>query len=485
MRCLSRLLRNLPQHYRSLSNTPLSAEDLLLRATNGDISYTARDLIQAGSRSDRASLIPHTATQAVCDAYRAYDNDHQRTEFLVTLARDMNLNHDATTEAISKASQLNTTKDTPERIRRVTTHLRKTLTPAYETLFSRMLAQVPDGMEFLVDLRADLLRNIRHLSKPKNKEQDKDQDQDKEITIETIRYLKDLDANLKQNMTEWFSMSFLRLERVTMDMPGHVLDKIVQGEKVHPIESFDSLRQRLGDGRRCYAFFHPSLPRIPLAFVHVALLSGIADRMDVITGDDASSAHENKADSAIFYSISSTQAGLSGVDLGNFLIKNVAKDIQKELPNVCHYSTLSPVPGLTGWMKRRGVQLLREGNISNVDTTAGQRVANLLEEKKHNVRARDLDVEDCTIVGQAAAHYLYNEKLRGRIMCPVGNFHVRNGAEAWRLNVHGGDHTERGALSSYGIMVNYKYNLDQVEENNERYVLSGDVKIGDGFDEWL
>ena len=63
------------------------------------LTAAARDLIQAGSRSDRASLIPHTATQAVCDAYRAYDNDHQRTEFLVTLARDMNLNHDATTEA--------------------------------------------------------------------------------------------------------------------------------------------------------------------------------------------------------------------------------------------------------------------------------------------------------------------------------------------------------------------------------------------------
>jgi hypothetical protein len=130
-------------------------------------------------------------------------------------------------------------------------------------------------------------------------------------------------------MIEWFSMSFLSLERVTMDMPGHVLDQIVQGEKVHPIETFASLRQRLGSGRRCYAFFHPSLPKVPLAFVHVALLNEIADRMDVITGDEiVEMDDESEATTAIFYSISSTQPGISGVDLGNFLIKRVARELQ-------------------------------------------------------------------------------------------------------------------------------------------------------------
>jgi malonyl-CoA decarboxylase len=501
---LHRICRH--QHHllrRCLSTTasadvPLSAEALLLRATAGDPTYVARDLIKTGHRVS-SDLIPHTATQAVCDAYRAYDDDTQRTDFLVTLARDMHLDHADTTDAIQAASAL-THSDTPDRHRRVTSQLRKTLTPAYETLFSRMLAQVPDGMSFLVDLRADLLRNIRRLSRNSTSSSSNNINND----VKTLRYLKDLDMNMKRSMMEWFSMSFLSLEKVTMDMPGHVLDKIVMGEKVHPIDTFAALRQRLGHGRRCYAFFHPSLPRIPLAFVHVALLDEIADRMDVITGDDLSPTNEQKATAAIFYSISSTQPGLSGVDLGNFLIKRVAKDVSRELPCVTEYSTLSPIPGLKQWMTRRGVQLLRDGAIEGVDVALGTKVAHFLEEleqlkelkelkesKKESkeqvvlLRARDMDEDVRHVVGKAAAHYLYHEKLRGKMMCPVGNFHVRNGAEVWRLNVEGGDYTQRGASNSYGVMVNYKYNLCDVEENNEQYVLSGTVKSSEQFQTWL
>ncbi|MEQ2209131.1 hypothetical protein XENOCAPTIV_024787, partial [Xenoophorus captivus] len=36
----------------------------------------------------------------------------------------------------------------------------------------------------------------------------------------------------------------------------------------------------------------------------------------------------NKINSAIFYSISSTQAGLQGVELGNYLIKRVVRELQ-------------------------------------------------------------------------------------------------------------------------------------------------------------
>jgi len=406
-------------------HSPISTEQLLLRATAGDPTYTARTLIELGSKSNPEALIPHTATRAVCDTYNNYTHDAQRTNFLVTLARDMNLDDVAVATAVGAASQINP-GTAPERVRRVTTNLRKTLTPAYETLFSRMLAQVPGGMMFLVQLRADLLRNIRTLSKHADSTSD---------SVDTLRYLKDLDTNLKRNMVEWFSMSFLRLERVTMDMPGTVLDQIVQEEKVHPIENFGQLRLRLGHGRRCYAFFHPSLPKIPLAFVHVALLDSIADGMNVITGKQASTLHEEEATSAIFYSISSTQPGLSGVDLGNFLIKRVAQDIQETLPNVQHYSTLSPIPNFSAWMKRAGVDLLKQGQISNVSSHDGALVAQELEKNNHMVRAKECAPRTTAVLGKAAAHYIVHEKLRGKMLCPVGNFHVRNGAEAWRLNV--------------------------------------------------
>jgi malonyl-CoA decarboxylase len=480
---------------------PLSTEQLLLRATAGDPTYTARTLIQIGNKSNPDSLIPHTATQSVCDAYRAYDNDILRTKFLVTLAKDMYIDEGNLTSALNAASKMSENTP-PERVRRVVSNLRTTLTPAYETLFTRVLAQVPDGMNFLVDMRGDLLRNIRLLQKKKQKLKkkagdnhkasadsgDKGEDSDKDIlneTNENIRYLNDLDTNLKRNMIEWFSMSFLKLERVTMEMPGTILDQIIQEEKVHPITSFNQLKLRLGKGRRCYAFFHPSLPKIPLAFVHVALLDEIADNMNIITGDVPTTIDENDANCAIFYSISSSQPGLSGVDLGNFLIKQVANDISETLPNIKEYSTLSPIPNFSNWVKSTGINLLQNGSIPGISTQDSRQLITLLKKHDHFINASECNNEIQNIFGKVCGYYLYHEKLRGRMICPVGNFHVRNGAEAWRLNVSGGDSSKHGIKNSYGIMMNYKYILKNVEKNNEKYVLEGYIKTGQSFDQWL
>lgn len=57
-----------------------------------------------------------------------------------------------------------------------------------------------------------------------------------------------------------------------------------------------------------------------------------------------------QADTAVFYSISSTQKGLAGVDLGNFLIKQVAQRVLAEFPNVQMLVTLSPIPGFRAWL---------------------------------------------------------------------------------------------------------------------------------------
>jgi len=154
-------------------------------------------------------------------------------------------------------------------------------------------------------------------------------------------------------------------------------------------------------------------------------------------------------------SISSTQPGLSGVDLGNFLIKNVAKKLKSELPNLQYYSTLSPIPKFKQWMERRGIQLLCNGDIAGVDAALGARVATALQgggdaDGVGVVQARNMEPVLRDALGRAAGHYLYHEKLRSKMICPVGNFHIRNGAIAWRLNVQGGDYTTRGGQSSYG-----------------------------------
>ena len=54
----------------------------------------------------------------------------------------------------------------------------------------------------------------------------------------------------------------------------------------------------------------------------------------------------------MFYSISNCQAGLKGVSFGNFLIKQVAEELKRELPSLRTFITLSPVPGFREWLQR-------------------------------------------------------------------------------------------------------------------------------------
>ena len=52
----------------------------------------------------------------------------------------------------------------------------------------------------------------------------------------------------------------------------------------------------------------------------------------------------------MFYSISSTQKGLAGIDLGNFLIKQASLSLLRDFPQIEQLSTLSPVPGFAKWL---------------------------------------------------------------------------------------------------------------------------------------
>ncbi|RHZ42444.1 hypothetical protein DYB26_002291, partial [Aphanomyces astaci] len=229
-------------------------------------------------------------------------------------------------------------------------------------------------------------------------------------------------------------------------------------EAVHPVGTIIELKRRLGRGRRCFAFFHPSVPDEPLVFVHVALVPRLADSMTYIKEATEQLADEHEANAAIFYSISSTQPGLQGVDLGNFLIKQVAKRLQEDLPNISVYSTLSPIPGFTAWLHL--TTLKRVLAIPDWHTT--EHVAAVVK----------------PILMRLGAHYLFREKKRGKALCPVANFHLRNGAIFERLNWLG-DMSPKGLKNSAGLMVNYKYELSQVEANNENYLLHNTIPIGE------
>src|SRR5216684_216119 len=157
--------------------------------------------------------------------------------------------------------------------------------------------------------------------------------------------LKLLDADLRHLFASWFNRGFLELRRIDWQSPAAVLEKLIAYEAVHEIKGWDDLRRRLAPDRRCFAFFHPSLPDEPLIFVEVALCQGLASKIDPLLsvktpGDDFA-----RPDTAIFYSISNCQPGLRGISFGNLLIKQVVEELRAELPGLTCFSTLSPIPG--------------------------------------------------------------------------------------------------------------------------------------------
>src|SRR5690606_19019250 len=192
---------------------------------------------------------------------------------------------------------------------------------------------LPDGVKFLVDLRADLLEAARD---------------NPELDV--------LERELSGLLALWFDVGFLELQRITWDSPASLLERLIAYEAVHEIRSWDDLRNRLDSDRRCYAFFHPRMPREPLIFVEVALSKGLAASIHSLLDEGQPAADLREADTAIFYSISSTQPGLRGISFGNFLIKRVVDELKRDFPALRNFATLSPIPGFVRWLKSAAAQ---------------------------------------------------------------------------------------------------------------------------------
>ncbi|MGH0118092.1 UNVERIFIED_CONTAM: hypothetical protein FKN15_043592 [Acipenser sinensis] len=74
--------------------------------------------------------------------------------------------------------------------------------------------------------------------------------------------------------------------------------------------------------------------------------------------------------------------------------------------------------------------------------------------------------------------YLYGEKHRGYALNPVANFHLQNGATMWRLNWQA-DTSPRGLSASCGMMVNYRYFLQDTSANSSRYLKTKEIEASD------
>ena len=279
--------------------------------------------------------------------------------------------------------------------------------------------------------------------------------------------LKLLDADLKHLFASWFNRGFLELRRIDWQSPAAVLEKLTAYEAVHEIKGWDDLRRRLLADRRCFAFFHPALSGEPLIFVEVALVEGLATSMPPLLSqaveEETARAQAAGADTAIFYSISNCQDGLRGVSFGNFLIKQVVEELQAELPQLERFSTLSPVPGFRRWL----TQPLAEE--SNPDIA-------LLPNLARDGWWRDPDQSEPlrAALMRLCATYLTRRPSPGNRIDPVARFHLGNGARLERINWLGNT-APRAIQESFGIMVNYLYDHDSIENNHEAFARGGTI----------
>src|SRR6266446_6802069 len=315
--------------------------------------------------------------------------------------------------------------------------------PPRQELLRRM-NMAPGGTGALIAMRSEIATHLR--DEPK---------------------LKLLDADLKHLFASWFNRGFLELRRIDWQSPAAVLEKLIAYEAVHAINGWDDLRRRLAPDRRCFAFFHPALPAEPLIFVEVALVEGLATSMPPLLSqdveEDTARAQAAGADTAIFYSISNCQDGLRGVSFGNFLIKQVVEGLQTDFPQLKRFSTLSPVPGFRRWLTR---QLAEE---SNPDAALLPKLARdgWWHDPEQSEPLRAALMRLCAI-------YLTRRPSPGNRIDPVARFHLGNGARLERINWLG--NTELRAIQeSFGIMVNYLYDHDSIENNHEAFVRGGTI----------
>ncbi len=83
-----------------------------------------------------------------------------------------------------------------------------------------------------------------------------------------------------------------------------------------------------------------------------------------------------------------------------------------------------------------------------------------------------------SLLERLAARYLYLEKKRKKAFDPVANFHIRNGAEIFRINWEA-DTSARRIKESFGMMVNYRYVMENIERNNRKYVLDDHIEANE------
>lgn len=402
---------------------------LLGREDGGD--RRTRNLISLcqallGERGEASGVALARETLA---AYRNLDGE-AREQFFDVLAREFS----PAPDDVGKAADAYRYDPTPANLLR----LQEIVEPARQELFRR-LNMAPGGTAALVQMRSAVLDDLdRH------------------------PHWQTLDADLAHLLRSWFNRGFLKLERIDWRTSAMVLEKLIRYEAVHAIRDWDDLRRRLQADRRCFAFFHPQLPDEPLIFIEVALTRDLSASVQPLLDPTSPVAPAQDANWAVFYSISNCQKGLRGVSFGNFLIKQVAEELRRELPRVRRFATLSPISGFIRWLEEMRMWL-----AVGPEGEARHALLARLGQPDWHLSADAPALE--RLLMRLCAHYLLHAKAGSEPHDAVSRFHLGNGASLDRLNWLA-DTSKSGMQRSAGMMVNYAYRLRKVERNHELFV---------------
>ena len=386
----------------------------------------------------------------LAQAYLGLD-EADRLEFLRTLA-----GFDADPDKVASAyAGVRGAADAMARAS-ATAELRRALEPPRVKLLTQFTS-IPDGRKFLVDLRGFLM-----------------------TARGTDTLLAALESDLRGLLAAWFDIGFLELHRIDWHSSAFLLEKLMDYEAVHAIQSWRDLKNRLDSDRRCYAFFHPRMPGEPLIFVEVALVRGLSDSVQRLLDEDAPVQDPRDADTAIFYSISNCQPGLAGISFGNFLIKRVVEELSGEFRNLKTFATLSPVPGFRRWLDQTLAanphDLLSPEESASLGSAfpsvSGAASLAGIVARKGWWKEPGLRKTAEPVLVRLCARYLLLEGQKKRARDPVAHFHLSNGARVERINM-AADTSDKGAKESASLMVNYLYDPAKIEDYHEDYAGDG------------
>ncbi len=386
------------------------------------------DLMQRCLTSRNETTCRRTAAR-IGSAYKQL-NDTGKKRFQLMLVEHFNHDLDRIRDSVDRFEQHPSDPDAYRQL------LKSTSSPRIELL--KQLNALPDGFMFLVELREDCLNMMED---------------------EPTLGLLNLDLKLLFNF--WFDVNLLKFERITWDSPASLLEKLIHYEDVHRIADWEDLKDRLDQDRRCYALLHPKMPNEPLIFVQVALTNQTTGRIPQLLDPSAPVLDPGETDTAVFYSISNSQEGLRGISFGPFLLKEVIDDLGRDLPQLENYVTLSPVPRFRSWLitvLETEPDLLSEAFDNRMDR---ERITSLVEDPSPD----ELEPFEEPLMKLCSFYLMRARREDGLPEPPVARFHLRNGARIERINWMGNP-SEEGLRESLGIMVNYRYVPDEIEENH-------------------